>query len=109
MAARRKFKTFVALLLLLLLINPMLVKSLHSHQDDHRHCSKNPAEGINPVHPHHENCEICSFEYVNVLPEEPCCLQVYSYEITDIPLSTCESGHSTALLFASPRAPPAFL
>ncbi len=109
MAARRKFKTFIALLLLLLLINPMLVKSLHSHKDDHRHCGKDLAEGINPLHAHHSNCEICGFEYVNVLLEKSPDLRVHSPKIIDILLPAVEHGHSASLLFASPRAPPVFI
>ncbi len=109
MFAREKYKIVIALFLVLLLMNPLLVKSLHCHQDDQRHCNNFPAEGINPVHPHHENCEICGFEYVNVLPEESTFIQVHSQEITDILIPSAEPCHSASLLFASPRAPPVSL
>jgi hypothetical protein len=109
MTARGKNKSFIALLLLLLLINPMLVKSLHRHQDNYRHCGKDLAMGINPEHLHHENCDICSFEYVNVLFIEPNDLEVHLSEIRNIFLPDSGSGHSASLLFASPRAPPVFV
>lgn len=110
MTVQGNYKTFIALLLLLLLINPMLVKSLHRHHADHRHCSKGLAEGINSLHhQHHENCEICSFEYVNVLLIDPDDPEVHLSEIRDLFLPDSGSGHSASLLFASPRAPPAYV
>jgi hypothetical protein len=102
-----KHKTFIALLLILLLINPMLVKSLHRHQDDHRHCNHELAEGLNSAHHHHyESCEICSFEYFNLLFENPRNIQVNLSDIRVLWMLSKESARTSPLFFASLRAPP---
>jgi len=109
MFLKRKYNPVIALLLLVLLLTPMLVQSLHRHSHGHPECGSNLPAGLNHAHAHKVHCEICSFEYVTALMEEPDVKEVFRPELnenmTGLPVST----PSLNIIYSPLRAPPAAL
>lgn len=97
----------VAILLTLIMLFPYTVKLLHHH----------PVNGLAEYQPggfseeesveHPVTCEICSFEYVNALVDEPLKIEVYQYEFSETAPLPVQTLHSLTAIFASLRAPPA--
>jgi hypothetical protein len=67
MILKDKYNPAIAILLLVLLINPMLVKLVHRHDIAHKDRAKHTLAGLNKISDHHNNCEICSFDFVNIV------------------------------------------
>jgi len=109
MIALRRFKSFIALMILLLLLNPMLAKSLHRHSPDHPGCGKYLPSGLNHAHTHKEHCEICTFEYVTAIIEEPNVDDVFRPELSENMTALLFSVPSLNIIFSPLRAPPAAL
>jgi hypothetical protein len=99
-------KRAIAYILLLILAFPYAVKVFHHHPAD---ClSAHLPYGLNSEksYEHHGNCDICSFEYINVLLNEPLKLQYFKVKIRDLFLLPSPTGHSLSACFAFLRAPP---
>jgi hypothetical protein len=109
MIALGRYKSFIALIILLLQLNPMLVKSLHLHSPDHPECGKNLPSGLNHAHTHKANCEICTFEYVTAITEEPYVEDVFRPELNENTTALPFSIPSLNIIFSPLRAPPAVL
>lgn len=96
----------VVYFLLLVLSAPYAIKVVHRHPvNPLAEClpgGLNGAEGTD----HTRTCVICSFEYVNVLPDEPLNLQVYPRSKNQLIIPPIPADHSDPVLFVSPRAPP---
>lgn len=109
MTARGRYKNFIALLLMLLLLTPMLVQSLHRHSHGHPECGSNLPAGLNHAHAHKVHCEICSFEYVTALIEEPDVKEVFRPELNENMTGLLVSTPSLNIIYSPLRAPPAAL
>lgn len=96
-------------MILLLLLNPMLVKSLHRHSPDHKGCGENLPSGLNHMHTHKLHCEICTFEYVTAIIEEPYVEDVFRPELNGNMTALPVSIPSLNIIFSPLRAPPALL
>ncbi len=109
MTARVRYKNFIALLLLLLLLTPMLVQSLHKHSYGHQECGSNLPAGLNHDHAQKANCKICSFEFLTALIEEPEIKEVFRPELKENIIGLLVSAPSLNIFFSPLRAPPAAL
>jgi len=107
MSVLTKYRTPVALFLVLILLNPLMVKSFHHHENEHNDCCHNtPPSGLNPSVGHHHLCKICSFEYVNVLLEEIPEQSKPASHFCPCPTQPTNSKSTSPLPYALLRAPP---
>ncbi|MBK9355892.1 MAG: hypothetical protein IPN08_00620 [Bacteroidales bacterium] len=101
-----RFKPAFSILLILLLLNPMLVRSLHRHNDRFAACGTENAPGINSSCNHHEHCEICSFDFVIAFIEEVDANGVFRTVIGNSYSAATWSTPSPNAYFSPLRAPP---
>jgi hypothetical protein len=104
-----RFKPAFSILLILLLLNPMLVRSLHRHSDRFASCRTENAPGINASCKHQGHCEICSYDYVIAFIEEFNDNGVFRAVIGESYCIAILSAPSSNAYFSPLRAPPTII
>ena len=104
-----RFKPAFSILLILLLLNPMLVRSLHRHSNRLAACGTENAPGINASCKHQGHCEICSYDYVIAFIEEFIDNGVFRTVIGKSQCSASVSAPSAKIYFSPLRAPPTII
>lgn len=104
-----RFKPAFSILLILLLLNPMLVRSLHRHSNRLSACGTENAPGVNPLCKHQGHCEICSYDYVIAFIEEVNDNGVFRAVIGESQCAATVSAPSSKTYFSPLRAPPTII
>lgn len=85
----------------------MIVQGLHRHEEEHC-CVVADADGLNRSMHHHsaQSCQICNFQYVQVISPVDCTLPEVSSALYAIQIPKEKSEVKSKSRFASLRAPP---